>query len=317
MNAINAVLPTISALCVALQPMAAAAQMSGDRYGFHQFGWSQLLPPAAFRPFATSEDGALGGGSVTNASTCASKQRGNSPDHIVVVLEENHGYLQIIGNPDAAYINSLAAIGMLFTNYHAVGHPSQPNYFALFSGSTQGATGDGEYLFPNTPTLGGELQHAGYSFVGYAEAPADRDHTPWVSFGDSQWASQSFSQFPTDHSALPTVSFVSPNSQNNMHDGTIAQGDQWLKANLSAYASWAMSHNSLLIVTFDEDQGTRNNQVATIVVGAGVAAGRSANRVDHFALLHTIEVFYHLPPLGASELAPVMKFALATEPCTK
>jgi len=118
---------------------------------------------------------------VTKAVTqIESTKAGRPPDHIVVIVEENHGYSQIIGNRDAAYINSLAAAGTLFTNYHGVGHPSAPNYFALFSGSAQGVTEDGTYFFPKTPTLAGELQQAGSSFVGYAEPPIDRDHTPLV-----------------------------------------------------------------------------------------------------------------------------------------
>ena len=66
-----------------------------------------------------------------------------SPSHVVVVIEENHSYDQIIGNADAPFINKLAAEGALFTDAHAIRHPSQPNYLALFSGSTQGTTGDG------------------------------------------------------------------------------------------------------------------------------------------------------------------------------
>jgi phosphatidylinositol-3-phosphatase len=89
------------------------------------------------------------GGNVgaSNASAYALDRRAGPPDHIVVVVEENHGYSQIIGNPDAAYINSLAAVGTLFTNYHAVSHPSEPNYFALFAGSTQGIRDDGTYFW--------------------------------------------------------------------------------------------------------------------------------------------------------------------------
>ena len=244
-----------------------------------------------------------------SASAYALNRPAAPPDHIVVVVEENHGYSQIIGNPDAAYINSLAAVGTLFTNYRAISHPSEPNYYALFTGSTQGIRDDGTYFFPNTPTLAGELRQAGYSFVGYAEPPIDRDHTPWLSFGDSQGAGQAFSQFPTDFTKLPTVSFVSPNVLNDMHDGSIAKGDRWLIVNLSAYARWAMTHNSLLVVTFDEDQGTADNRVATIVVGEGIGAGRSEQRTDHYTLLHTIETFYGLPPLAASATARVMRFA--------
>jgi hypothetical protein len=293
-------LPTISAVFVLLQLIMATAQQLKDPNRIYR-DESTKLPSSTL-------SGVKNVG-VRNSSSCRRKQKVKSPAHIVVVMEENHGYFQIIGNPHASYINYLAETGTVFTNYHAIGHPSQPNYFALFSGSTQGVNGDGEYFFPNTPTIAGQLRRAGYSFVGYAEPPLDRDHAPWVSFEDSKGAAQPFSHFPTDYSTLPTVSFVSPNLLNDMHDGTISQGDQWLKANLGAYAAWAMNHNSLLVLTFDEDQGTVDNRVATIVVGDGVVANRSTQRVDHYALLHTIELLYDLPPLGMSGTSRVMHFA--------
>ena len=107
-----------------------------------------------------SENGGIAGAKDRNtgASNALFNNPVSSPDHIVVVVEENHGYSQIIGNPDAVYINTLAKSGALFTNYHGVTHPSEGNYFALFSGSTQGVTDDGTYFFPNTPTLAGKLQ---------------------------------------------------------------------------------------------------------------------------------------------------------------
>jgi uncharacterized protein (DUF1501 family) len=61
-------------------------------------------------------------------------------------------------------------------------------------------------------------------------------------------------EFPAaDFAALPTVSFVVPNLANDMHDGSVGAADNWLKTNIGSYATWAMSHNSLLIVTWDED----------------------------------------------------------------
>ena len=78
-----------------------------------------------------------------------------SPDHIVVVFEENHNYQQIIGSSAAPFINSLVAQGTLFANFYAITHPSQPNYFAAFSGSIQGVTDDATHFFPTTTTLGG------------------------------------------------------------------------------------------------------------------------------------------------------------------
>ncbi len=97
-----------------------------------------------------------------------------------------------------------------------------------------------------------------------------------------------------------------------MHDGTIAQGDQWLNTNLSAYANWAKTHNSLLIVTFDEDDGTTANHIPTIVVGAGAGAGLSYQYENLYGLLHTTENMYGLPALGASASTPTMSFAPAT-----
>src|SRR5882724_9764096 len=65
------------------------------------------------------------------------------PDHMVIVVEENHGYDQIVGSRAAPYINgTLIQQGALLTNYHAVHHPSQPNYLELFAGSSEGIIND-------------------------------------------------------------------------------------------------------------------------------------------------------------------------------
>src|SRR5262245_45099820 len=93
------------------------------------------------------------------------------PDHVVIVIEENHSYAQIIGSPSAPYINSLAAGGALMTQSYAITHPSQPNYVAFFSGATQGVTTDSMYphsLF-TAPNLGTKLLGAGLTFGGYSE----------------------------------------------------------------------------------------------------------------------------------------------------
>ena len=234
-------------------------------------------------------------------------------DHVVVVVEENHGYSQIIGNNDASFINSLASQGTLFTNSYGITHPSQPNYLALFSGSTQGVTDNGTYLI-SAPTLGGQLQNAGDRFIGYAETDSPQKHNPWQSFVESQSMGQNFNQFPTDFTKLPEVAFVSPNQLNDMHDGSIAQGDQWLRDHFSTYADWAKTHNSLLVVTFDEDQGSEGNHIPTIVTGANVAVEHNNDRVDHYSLLHTIEDIYDLPPLANAANAPTMNFSPATAP---
>jgi acid phosphatase len=81
-----------------------------------------------------------------------------------------------------------------------------------------------------------------------------------------------------------------------MHDGTIAQADRWLRKHLARYARWARSHRSLLIVTWDEGSG--DNRIPTIAVGAGVRRGRVPQRITHYNVLRTLEDAFHLPALG-------------------
>ena len=69
---------------------------------------------------------------------------------------------------------------------------------------------------------------------------------------------------------------------------------------------FARGHNSLLVVTFDEDDGSRANHIATLLVGPMVAAGTYGQRVDHYGVLRTLEDMYGLPPVGqAAEAAPL------------
>src|SRR5436190_14622759 len=145
------------------------------------------------------------------------------PDHVVVAVEENHAYDEIIGASAAPYINSLAAAGATFTQSFAVTHPSQPNYLALFSGSTQGVTDDGGPHTFAAPNLGGELIQSGRTFAGYSEGLPyagyaglvtggyARKHNPRSDFAAGPAsANPPMNRFPSDFSKLPTVSFVVP-----------------------------------------------------------------------------------------------------------
>jgi hypothetical protein len=96
---------------------------------------------------------------------------------------------------------------------------------------------------------------------------------------------------------------VVPNLLDDMHDGTIQQGDSWLQTHLQAYVTWAKTHNSLLIVTWDEDQGTTGNQIATIFVGPMVKPGKYSEYINHYTVLRTLEAIYGLPYAGKSASA--------------
>ena len=103
---------------------------------------------------------------------------------------------------------------------------------------------------------------------------------------------------PADFAALPTVAVVIPDMCHDMHDCPVADGDSWARDHLSGYVDWARTHNSLLLVTFDEDDGTGANHVPTVLVGPMVRPGDSPARVDHYTLPRTVEDAYGLPPLG-------------------
>lgn len=238
------------------------------------------------------------------------------PDHVVVVIEENRGYAEVIGRPEAPYLNGLAAQGALFDHSFAVAHPSQPNYLALFSGSTQGVVNDSCPHTLTGPNLASQLIGAGLSFAAYSEdlpAPGSavcgaggyaRKHAPWVNFpsvpaGDNL----AFTAFPADVAALPTVAFVVPDLRHDMHDGTVGEADRWLRDHLDGYARWAREHASLLVITWDEDDGSAANHIPTIVTGARVRPGLRTEQITHYSVLRTLEDMFGLPALGAAATA--------------
>ncbi|MGA9853217.1 MAG: alkaline phosphatase family protein [Gammaproteobacteria bacterium] len=269
-------------------------------------------------------------GSVSAAGKSVQAQLPWRPAHVVIVIEENKSFSTIIGNPDAPYLNQLAKEGALFTDAHAVRHPSEPNYLALFAGTTEGLTDDScphDYTGPNLASelLARKLTFAIYSedlpqtgFTGCSGSGGlyRRKHNPVVDFQATNVPAslnRSFSDFPEDYSRLPTVAFVVPNMMNDMHDGTIAEGDVWLKTHLSRYAEWAKTHNSLLVITWDEsDARSPTNQIPLIIVGAGVKPDRNGQYVDHYGVLRKLGNFYRLKPLGYS--AETQSAALIRDP---
>jgi phosphatidylinositol-3-phosphatase len=233
-------------------------------------------------------------------------------DHIVIVVEENHSYADITSATDAPYLASLARQGAVFTDAHGVTHPSQPNYLALFAGSTFGVASDACPQQLAGPNLASEVIAHGMSFIGYSESmpgagytgcyddTADqlyaRKHNPWVDFADVPTTSnQPSASFPADLSQLPTVAFVVPNQLHDMHSGSIAAADSWLRQHMDAYARWALTHNSLLIVTWDEDDGSDANHIPTLFVGAHVQAGEYPETINHYDILRTVEALVGVP----------------------
>jgi hypothetical protein len=232
-----------------------------------------------------------------------------TPSHVVIVVEENRSYSDVASAP---YISFLRSVGAEMTGSYAVGHPSEMNYLALWSGSTQGLTND---TCPHTfaaPSLGEQLLTTGRTVAGYFDSmpsagylrcghgPYVRRHNPLADFAATSGPATNLplSSFPTDFNTLPDVSFVVPDLNNDMHDGSVAAGDTWLKDHLGDYQTWAQTHNSVLVVTWDEDDRSASNHIETVITGEHVAHAASSTRITHYNVLHTIEEAYGLPQLG-------------------
>jgi phosphatidylinositol-3-phosphatase len=289
-------------------------------------------------------------------------------DHIVIVVEENKDYEEIIGNTSAPYINDvLKREGASFTQMYGEEHFSQGNYFWLFSGGNQtiGFTDrvPSEENHPNYPfkkaNLGEQLIKKGLSFKGYSESLPEigftddkasaglyaRKHVPWISFGNvpngttvAESSNLRFADFPaapSKYNTLPTVAFVIPNLENDMHNGPITEsipaGDAWLRKNIDSYYQWAKNHNSLLILTFDENDDKRGymgltnplvdpkscvgegrdpeycidlqNRIVTIFAGAHIKPGDypEGKGITHVNILRTLEAMYGLSRSGAQQ----------------
>ena len=169
--------------------------------------------------------------------------------------------------------------------------------------------------------MGGLLIKNGYSYTGYSESLPSvgsdveiagtydsgnykSKHNPSRAFADiPKESNRPFTDFPSDFSQLPTVSFVVPNQQNDMHDGSIKKGDDWVKANMDGYVQWAKTNNSLFILTFDEDNGSKDNKIPTIIVGEGIKPGDYSSRYTLYSLLKFVEDIYGLSYAGESKNA--------------
>ena len=246
------------------------------------------------------------------------------PAHVIIIVEENKAYSTIIGDARAPYLSQVAKSGAVFPNATGVAHPSQPNYIALFTGqiNSDADTCPERSVPPSQPSLGGALIKARLSFAAYAETlpqtgftgcssgDADegyaRKHAPWVNFDDvPRSVNQPFSALP-NLDRLPTVSFIIPNLAHDMHTGTIAAGDAWLRRNVAPVIDWARAHDSVVVIVWDESDTLYGNSIPLIITGAAVKPGVYDEAVDHYRILRTIEDFYGLPHLGYSaNVAPI------------
>jgi acid phosphatase len=248
--------------------------------------------------------------------------------HVWLIVLENKSFDAIIGSPDAPYLNELAAASGLATRYVAVATPSQPNYIALFSGSTQRVL-DNDRHDIKAPNLADQLEAAGRTWRVYAEnLPPDcsqaetwvdgpdapdgagtyaRKHEPAISFSSIARDDErclNIQPLAAFDPAAADFSLIIPNMCHDMHDCGVAAGDAWLRTFVPRITGSAAWHDGgTLFVTFDEGVAstTPPNRIATIVSSPLVPAGTTSDVPhDHYSLLRTVQNAFGLDCLEDS-----------------
>ena len=252
-------------------------------------------------------------------------------DHIVEILMENTAYSQIIGSSSAPYVNSLARNGAIAGNYVAIGHPSLPNYMALSSGQSYSwAPSDCDpsaSCQTSAVNVADRIEGSGKTWREYAESMGSpcrlassgtyfARHNPFVYYTDITGNATRCNSHVVDYSNLstdlaatsstPNYAFITPNSCNDMHDCPVATGDTWLSQAVPAILgspAFTQQH-SLLVIVWDEDDGSQGNKVAFVATGYGVKTGFTSNvGYNHYSLLKTVEASWGLSTMTTNDAA--------------
>jgi hypothetical protein len=248
--------------------------------------------------------------------------------HVFIIVMENHEFSDVIGNPAAPYINSLANRYGLGTAYSAITHPSLPNYMSLTGGNTFFTDDCAGCTVPDM-SIADQLESAGRTWKAYMEdmaspcATTDGDsytthHNPFVHYsritGNSSRCNAHvvpLTALATDLSSgtVPNYVWITPDLCNDMHDCSIGTGDAWLNAVVPQIQSAPGFANSVLFILWDEGTTTigGGGLVPMLVVSPLAKAGyKSTVAANHYSLLRTIQDAWGLAPLGQTSAAKAM-----------
>jgi hypothetical protein len=283
-------------------------------------GWLQSDPPSRINePRMSKSSGIRGilpvialifvltgcGGDSGTAEDTTTSASSSSAGHVFVIVMENRNYDQGLAAPYTASLVSQYAVA---TDYHAVGHPSGPNYLALTSGSTWGmdmSTGDKYRALPSGEDLGSELTSAGIPWRAYMEDMGSDgcfatsksyglNHNPFAWYG-GQCPSNvvDFSQLDADLSGdTPNFVWITPNNCNDTDKCSVSTGDKWLGEVVPKILdSEAWKKDGVLYVVWDEDDDKKStiNRVPLIVASPNLKSHQTDAHYDHYSLLATIE----------------------------
>ncbi|MDX6476815.1 MAG: phosphatidylinositol-3-phosphatase [Gaiellaceae bacterium] len=226
--------------------------------------------------------------------------------HVVVIVFENKERAQVLGTGESPTFDNLAARYANLANYHAVTHPSLPNYLALVSGSTQGIVDDCTSCSARGTSIGTLLTRSKLSWAGYAEgypssARFAKKHMPFLYFAGQSSHVKPLTAF--DPRRPPAFAFIAPDLCSDEHDCSIATGDRWLARFVPPLLKVP---RTAVFIVFDE--GTTDagggGLVPAIVAGTAVRShALDGQPAGHYVVLRTIEDALGLPHLGASARA--------------
>ena len=250
---------------------------------------------------------------------------------IFTIVMENKSASEIFGNPDAPFINALANQNAIAKGYvNDLIHPSEPNYLAMVAGNSFGVADNADPAGNHIKQAGhivDQLELQGMSWKGYMESmgepcklasayPYAAKHNPFVFFDNiNGWDGAQFASTPrcqahvVDYRELdqdlavgtvPKYVFITPNMINDMHDGSIADGDQWLAREVpKILSSPAFNDGGVLFLTWDEGGGSPpRDDPPMIVVGANVKPGYvSTTPFNTDSYVKTVQKILGLEPL--------------------
>ncbi|KAJ3274172.1 hypothetical protein HDV01_003455 [Terramyces sp. JEL0728] len=246
-------------------------------------------------------------------------------DRMFIIILENESYSTVVA--DNYFGKVLAPKGRLLTNYHAVTHPSQPNYIALTSGSTDGVSMDSIADVDKTNIVD-KLEAAQLTWKSYQQAypiasgcyAGDkgtyyRKHNPFASYKNIQSSPArcanivNANQLNSDIAAgnVPNYVFYTPDINNDGHDTSTSYASNWLQGFIEPLLTNQLFQNTLFVVTFDESANflnidTVHNQIYTLLVGAGVPAGTQDNTYyTHYSLLKTLQANWGIGSLTSND----------------
>ena len=236
----------------------------------------------------------VAGNVTSNAATLTVNSAATMPQfgHVIIVIGENSAYSRTYNSSNMPYLTSLANKYGLATKYWADTHPSIGNYEGLTAGliftNDDGQTPTSMPL--SSDNIAFEVQQAGKTWKDYVENLPSMPtcggvnsgnyivrHDPLQYFTDINTQAANyvcFSQFATDlaSNALPNLSWLSPNGFDDGHDSSATVFDSWLQTVITpllASSYFQTGGDGLLIITFDEDDGTGTPNCSATTVGQG------------------------------------------------